>query len=119
MNCPDCNPPRVKSEPAGLESASNEPTASVTGLLNAPVMGLLEAQTLADLQAVERHLTTAGAAALHVARQLDAGGHSGSQTAALIARLLDAVEKAMAGARPVADALDELRDRRQRRAAGA
>jgi hypothetical protein len=114
LDCESCSPPRAKS--IGEPGASG--TAAARGLPTERVCGELEAQTRSDLTSVGRHETTEGALALYLARQLDAGGHSGSQTAALAARLLEAKMKAVAGALPTNDAVDELRRRRERRAAG-
>lgn len=109
LDCEKCSPPRVRSTPA-------EPVAEVAELAPERARGDLETTTLVELAAVGRAETTAGALALYLARQLDAGGHTGSQTAALAARLLEARAQAVAGATPTDDAVDELRRRREWRA---
>ncbi len=74
------------------------------------------AATLGQLAAADRAHTAAGATALALARQLDAG----LPTAAAVANaLLKAMDVALAGAKPAEDALDELQRRRERKAARA
>lgn len=72
--------------------------------------------TLGQLAAVGREHTAAGAAALVLARQLDAN----VATAPSVANaLLKALDVAIAGAEPAADWLDDLEQRRRRKASGA
>ncbi|MGH3679586.1 MAG: hypothetical protein ACRDT2_04910 [Natronosporangium sp.] len=73
---------------------------------------------MAQLAAVGRGATLEGALVLKLARDLDQGGHTGSQTAALAARLMDATKVALAGAAPEADVIDELKARRDAKRAG-
>jgi hypothetical protein len=82
-------------------------------------LGDLEARALATLTMAGRERTLEGGLVLKLARDLDRGGHSGSQTAALAARLMDATKVALSGAKPEPDGLDELADRRRRKAEGA
>jgi hypothetical protein len=111
IHCETCRPPRARSvAPAEVLDLVPKPPRP---------LGELEGQALADLQAAGRAQTTEGALALYLARQLDAGGHTGSQTAALAARLMDAKTRAVAGAKPKDDFVDELRRRREARAAKA
>lgn len=112
IHCETCRPPRTRS-PAPAEVVDLAPKRPRRQL------GELEEQTLADLHAAGCAQTTEGALALYLARQLDTGGHTGSQTAALAARLMDAKTRAVAGAKPKDDFVDELRRRREARAAKA
>jgi hypothetical protein len=82
-------------------------------------VGAMEARTAAKLEAAGRLDTIEGEAALYLARQIDAGGHSGSQAAALVRQLLEASAKALAGVKSADDAVDELRRRRMAKVAGA
>ncbi len=128
--CEVCSPsrPRKASTPAanGPEAAVVVPVLLPSdpgpGRLGPePVDGTVvpesvHAATLSQLAAAGRAHTAAGATALALARQLDAG----VPTAAAVANaLLKAMDVALAGAKPAADALDELTKRRERKAAGA
>lgn len=82
-------------------------------------MGDLEQVTYGELTARGRLDTIAGRAALHAARQLDRGGHTGSQTSALLREMRAAADAALEGATVADDALDEVARRRAVKAAGA
>lgn len=110
LYCETCRPPRERAladvDPIGPDI----PTAP----------GRIEARALAELTQAGRHETLEAEVVLHLARQLDQGKHTGSQTAALVARLLDARGAAMHGAAPpVLDVVDELAAQRERKAATA
>lgn len=107
--CEACRPPRVKSDRAA------PPPPGEPGR----ILGELERTTLEELTARGREATIAGQAALYAARQLDSGGHSGSQTASLLRELRASAEAALAGAPVPDDALDEVGRRRAAKAAGA
>jgi hypothetical protein len=78
--------------------------------------GEVEGATLEQLTSAGRLETAAGRNALVLARRLDAGGlDTGSSVAALSKQHLSALSEALAGAIVVADAVDELRARRERR----
>lgn len=87
----------------------------------APVDGLgpVESVTFAELAAVERLETVAGASAVALARSIDSGGVTGSAMAALVKELRATMVDATADVRVAADPLDELRQRRQLRREGA
>ncbi len=105
--CTDCRPVRTTvkgDQPAALAAVVVPPDAEP---------GPLERAALAELGAVDRVETLAGAAVLDLARSLDQGLHTGSQRAALHARLLDARRVALEGASRKADSVDELQQRRR------
>jgi hypothetical protein len=103
--CFECRPVRVRSEAS--------PVAVVPDGVE-PARGELEQATFAELAGRGRQETTAGVLALTIARSIDRGGHTGSQVAALAARLLDASAVAVKGAPKAADAVDELQAMRDR-----
>lgn len=93
-----------------LHGADGTPPATVYGA------------TLATLQTADRADTPAGAAALVIARKLDAGGDTGSAVAALTRELRAAVAEAVANATVAGDQIDEIarkREERLRRVGGA
>lgn len=81
-----------------------------------PESGPLETAALAELAAVDRAETLAGAVVLALARRLDAAGadDTGSSYAALSKELRAALVVAVAGAEQAADPIDELRKQRDR-----
>lgn len=107
LHCESCRPPRGKPAPAAVVDLPVEPE-----------LGPIEAATRAELVAAGVEATSAGAAALNLARRLDVGMHTGSQAAALVRELRASVEGAMRQAKPVGSSLDELRARRLKRASG-
>lgn len=128
--CPECSPPRVSSrsgEPDAaaavlrLQNPSGGPDTPGTGGEAAGeaverVVGDVEAATLARLTARGRADTPEGKLALLLARQMETRVHSGSQLAAMSKELRDALATAVAGAPRENDAVDELFERRARRA---
>jgi len=85
-----------------------------------PGSGRLAAATAVELDAAGRSGTAAGVAALWAAEAVDAAsGETGAGKAALLKAHREALTVALAGAARAADGLDELRDRRERKAAGA
>ncbi len=124
--CEVCRPPEPKvpraagvapDPPKVLSVASWEPPAGGSE----PVEGHLVPEsvysaTLGQLAAAGREHTAAGAAALVLARQLDANA---ATAPSLSNSLLKALDVALAGAKPAADWLDDLEERRRRKAAGA
>jgi endogenous inhibitor of DNA gyrase (YacG/DUF329 family) len=81
--------------------------------------GPLETAARAELEAVGRAETLAGAQVLALARRLDAAGadETGSSYAALSKELRAALVVAVAGAEQAADPIDELRKQRDRKRA--
>jgi hypothetical protein len=108
--CEDCSP-RDRRDRA-VQQVTTLPTAQLasTGSLMAATR-----DQLADAGKTE----TDGALALYLAAQLDAGEHTGSQTAALAREYRAAMEMATKGATGQSSALDELRKRREQRRRGA
>lgn len=107
--CEQCRPSRSR--------AASDPAPVLPGPGSGA--GRIESATLAELAAAGREQTSAGVEALHLASLLDAGGHTAQGAAALAKARRDAMTVALAGAKPADDALDELRRRREAKAAGA
>jgi hypothetical protein len=108
INCFECHPSRKQSPPV----------ATVAQMGSESDVGSLEAAHKIELAASGRLETPGGRLVLYLARQLDGGGHTGSQTAALAARLMEAHRVAMSGATATGDRVNELEERRRRRASG-
>jgi len=90
----------------------------------APVVSVGQANPLREavrqeLEAAGRLETVLGQQALMLADRLAAQGDTGSAVAALSRELRAVMEAALADAPAAADALDELAERRRRKAAGA
>lgn len=122
--CEVCRPPRrsKRGERPTEPLAGQVVPLSVPSTAGAPpAEGLLLPEsvysaTLNQLAAADRQHTAAGMAALALAKQLDAG----VPTAPSVSNaLLKALDVALAGAKRESDWLDELAERRDRRAAGA
>jgi hypothetical protein len=124
--CEVCRPPeskvaRSEPEPAEIAPMVVQMGRERSGADREPVEGQLipesvYAATLGQLVAASREHTAAGMAALALARQLDAN----VVTAPSVSNaMLKALDVALAGAKPATDALDELRQRRERKASGA
>lgn len=84
-----------------------------------PVASGLVAAVRAELEAAERDATALGAQALALAARIDTGADTGSAIAALSKELRAVMDSALAGAAKAADKLDELSERRKRKASGA
>lgn len=113
LYCEVCAPPKRRAKPGGTAVA-------VAGLPGGAaeveyLQGPLETAARAELASVGREDSMAGAVALHLARQMDRGGHTGSQTATLSRELRASVAEAVHGAAPVGDGVDELQKRRAER----
>jgi hypothetical protein len=85
----------------------------------APDVKPLVATVEKKLRAAERLETPAGQMALVLAERLAAGLDTGSALATLSKQLSSLLEDALAGAKVEPDALDELKARRERKAASA
>lgn len=72
-----------------------------------------------ELESAERLDTFLGQQALQLAAQMAAGGETGSAMAALSKELRAVMTEALANAPKAADSLDELAQRRVRKASGA
>jgi hypothetical protein len=78
----------------------------------------LVAATARQLEAVDRLDSPHGQAALVLAQRIESGHEHGSAVAALTRELRSTLEAALEGVRPAADAVDELRLRREHRRSG-
>lgn len=84
-----------------------------------PAEPALVAATRKELEAAGRLETTLGQAALRLAEQMSDGRDTGSAMAALSKELRAVMAEALADAPKVADSVDELSQRRIRKASGA
>ena len=78
----------------------------------------LVSSTSAQLEAAGRLGSPMGQAALVLAARIESGHEHGSAVAALTRELRSTLEAALDGVRPAADAVDELRLRREQRRSG-
>ena len=85
----------------------------------APADGGVVAAVSAELEAADRAESFLGAQALALAARIDAGSDTGSAVAALSKELRAVMDAALADAPKAADKLDELSERRKRKASGA
>lgn len=106
--CVRCAPPRNRA------ARVSAPVVEL-GAAAAPVSTGVVAAVRAELEAAGRLDCAAGALAVSLAEQLQAGGQSGASAAALSREIRAAVESALKEAKPAGDALDELRERRAQR----
>lgn len=110
--CTTCSPPDTRGRRlnpvTSLPSRPAEAPPSETS-------GTLTEATRESLAAVNRLDCPEGALAVMLATQLDAGGHTGSQTAALSKEYRAALDVAGKGATGAASTLDQLRARRAAR----
>lgn len=106
--CFQCSPSRVT--PYEPENAGN---------LSPARPGKMVGLTTEKLRNAGREGSPEADVALWLAENMDAGGHNGSQVAALAGKYMEAMKKAMAGAKESADPVDELRARREARVNGA
>lgn len=107
--CERCSPPRKPK----LSEVPTLPTAVPTGEHR------LVVSTRSRLEAVGRLDSPDGVMALELAELIAAGGGTQSGIASLSTAWGKAMDRALAGAKPAEDALDELRRRREAKAAGA
>lgn len=105
--CESCSPSRVAS-----------PKTTTRPKVPASTKGLLAA-TRAELEAAGRESSHAGQAALLIAERVEFGENSGSAVAQMVRQLHDTMTRALADVTVEADPVDELRQRRERRRAGA
>lgn len=114
--CPACSLERDRArrrKPAGvapvvsLPDPGDQPDGSVT------------VATRERLEAACRVDTWEGAAALAIARELDGHQLTGSQRAALTREFRATMTEALRGVKGEPDAVDDLRDRREKRIRGA
>jgi hypothetical protein len=110
--CTTCSPPDTRAR--RLNPVTSLPSRPSEASESWPAGTLTEA-TREALTAVSRLDCPEGALAVMLAAQLDAGGHTGSQTAALSKEYRAALEVASKGATGAASTLDQLRARRAAR----
>jgi hypothetical protein len=111
VRCEGCAPTRVR--PGRKVTPLPAPVAAADG------PGPVSEATLAELVDAGRESTSTAREALLLAGLLDAGGYTAQGAAALARARRDALAVALAGAPSKADRLDELRARRQAKAARA
>ena len=97
-------PAKGKAKP--MRTAKAKPEAVPTGALGA---------VLDELQAAGRLQSSAGQAAVALARRIDDGAESSAGLAALTREMRAAMAEALSRAEATGDALDELRARREAR----
>ena len=95
--------------------APKDGRAPVAVLPKVSTGGRVQAATLAELEASSRALSPDGVVALHLAQMLDAGDYNAQGAAALAKSHAEALTRALRGAAPAGDAVDELRERRAAR----
>ena len=103
--CVKCSPPRGRPPTVpriGL-AAGSEKVAPTSGVRRS-----IAASTLGDLERVDRHETTAGITALHLAELIDAGGYNAQGAASLVKAHREALGLALEGTTPTADVIDVI-----------
>lgn len=110
---------RAKASNAVKRGGPAAPKAAPAPVADLPVRNTLAEAVRNELEAAERLETFLGAQAVALAGRIDAGGDTGSAVAALSKELRAVMDAALAGAPKAADALDELANRRRRKASGA
>jgi hypothetical protein len=111
-----CSPAcRVRAHRAGV-SVQARPAPARRRLQEAPAG--VEAATAAELATAGRTATASGQSALALARRIDAGVDTGASIASMVRELRAALADALRDAAVAVDPLDELKAKRDRRAAG-
>lgn len=105
--CVSCSPPKRRP--------NAQPKIAPVEQLPRPERSAVYDATLGQLQAVDRESTPLGTAALTLAEQVDAGGHTATGLAALVKQLEATLRSALEGTKVSKSAVDELRERRERR----
>jgi hypothetical protein len=108
---------RAKGEPETVAAPKPKRTRKAKPQAEAVSTGTLGA-VVAELQAAGRLDSSAGQAAVALARRIDDGAESSAGLAALTREMRAAMAEALSGAEATGDALDELRARREARRAG-
>lgn len=106
------------SEKAKRDGATPAPMP-VAPVQSAPSAGGLVDAVRRELEAAQRLDSFLGQQALGLAARIGAGSDTGSAVAALSKELRAVMDAALADAPKAADALDELSERRRRKASGA
>jgi hypothetical protein len=107
---------RAQRQPGGVDAVKVLPLPPEPADDAAPASGPVATATLKELERAGRLETAVGQAALALARRIDAAAaETGSSLAALARQHLATLSEAVKDAQRVADPLDELRSRRERK----
>lgn len=113
--CLTCRPPRNRPNPRVIELPKQHAEPSVPAEDGSPLTRAYRRQ----LTDAERLDTPEGQHVMHLVALFDTDGHTAAGAASLSKELRSAMELALRGAPKQADALDELSQRRSRKASGA
>lgn len=115
--CVTCRPPRNRANPRVVNLSDTQATKhqKEPPQDEAPVLAAYRRQ----LVTAERLDTPEGAHVMHLAALFATGNHTSSGAASLSRELRAAMEEALKGAPRQADRMDEIAERRRRKAAGA
>lgn len=113
--CEECSPARRGKATRRVPEVTALPPAAVVA---ADPVGIVR-NTSDALEAAGRLETPDGAVALHMARLLEAGSYNAQGAKSLADAHAQSLERALKGAERVADAVDELRAKREQRRRGA
>lgn len=116
--CTTCRPSRNRTNPRVINLPTADKAASTPEQSSGLMPGLVAAYRK-QLDDADRLGTPDGAHVMLLAGLLAAGDHTASGAASLSRELRAAMEVALRGAPRQADRLDELADRRHRKASGA
>lgn len=97
--CVTCRPPRNRGSASVTTLPAREPP---------PVQVSLESATRQRLESVRREADPEGLLVIELARQIEAGGHSGASLASLSNAYSKALAAAMKDAQPDADVIDAI-----------
>lgn len=100
LKCKVCRPPeKKKPRPTVVALPQTAPAAPAE-------RGRIATSTLNDLQLVDRHETTQGITALHLAEILDGGRYNAQGAASLVKAHREALALALEGTQATADVID-------------
>jgi hypothetical protein len=97
--CVKCSPPRKRPPTVPRIGLPDKPSTT------APRRSIATS-TLSDLQLVDRHETTAGITALHLADLIDGGRYNAQGAASLVKAHREALALALEGTQATADVID-------------
>lgn len=106
--CKVCSPPEKKPPKVGDSRLVILPSRDAARDAGQPDRPTIAASTLSDLRLVDRHQTTAGITALHLAELLDAGGYNAQGAASLVKAHREALAVALEGTQANADVIDAI-----------
>lgn len=113
--CERCRPPRNRKNPRVIELPTTAALPEESAVDEPPLVSSYRKQ----LTTAERLDSPEGAHVMHLADLFANGQHTAAGAASLSRELRAAMEMALMGAPKAADALDELANRRRKKAAGA